>query len=260
MFHQNSSGCTSDDEKSRKPENLCYLHPIGSQPVSGEAVYDLIPDTIPEVFPKGVALRLAAFELAIQHFGPDVRMTCNELRKEQDKWRCAESKRKWTSSGPFLSAEGSKKARFVKRHSGADYDHYELYYDDEAIQKIRYDFVTPCDGWVTLRMAELLQNQFGTATTPPEAILDEMRKWGKITDRHPNRVFDWHRWKSWIENELGVVEKTASLRIDDNDTRPIVEELGVVSRLRQAEDSAAEAATTEATNVTGHAGDLSDNM
>ena len=93
------------DEKSRKPEDLCYLHPIVSHPVSGEAVYDLIPDTIPEVFPKGVALRLAAFELAIQHFGPDVRMTCNELREEQDKWRCAESKRKWTSSGPFLSSE-----------------------------------------------------------------------------------------------------------------------------------------------------------
>ena len=221
----------------------------------------LIPETIPEVFPKGVALRLTALELAMQRFGPDVCMTYNELRKEQDKWRYAKSKRKWTSSGPFLSGEGSKKARFVKKHRGDDHDDHELCYDDEAIQEIWYNFGTSFGGWVTLRMADLLQNPFETATSPPEAILDGMRTYGKYTCYiNPNRVFNFHGWKSWIENELEVVEKTASLRIDDNDTRPIVEELGVVSRLRQVEDSAAKAVTTEATNVTGHAGDLSDNM
>ena len=118
-------------------------------------VKPLIPETIPEVFPKGVALRLTALEFAMQRFGPDVRMTYNSLRKEQDKWRYAESKRKWTSSGPFSSSEGSKKARLVKRHRGGDYDDYELYYDDEAIQEIWYDFGTSFGEWVMLRMGRL---------------------------------------------------------------------------------------------------------
>jgi hypothetical protein len=249
------------DEKSRKPKNLCHLHPIRSQLVSDDAVFNLIPDTIPEVLSKGIALRLAALEFAMQHFEPDVCKTYNELRKEQDEWRYAESKRKWTSSGPFLSGEGSKKARFVKRHSGGDEDDYELYYDDTAIQKLWYDFGKRGGGWVNLRMAELIQNRFGTATTPPEAVVGGMRNYGKHTgDRNPDRVFNFHGWKSWIDNDLEVVKKTASLRIIDKDTRPNVEELRVVSRLRQTEDSAVEAATTEATNVTGHAGDLGDNM
>lgn len=109
-------------------------------------------------------------------------------------------------------------------------------------------------------MADLLQNQFEAATTPTD-IVDGMRTYGRYTGyKKPSRVFTFHGWKSWIKNELEVIEKTASLRIDDNDTRPIIEELRVVSRLRQTEDSAAEAATTEPTNVTGHAGDLGDNM
>jgi hypothetical protein len=109
-------------------------------------------------------------------------------------------------------------------------------------------------------MAELIQNRFGTATTPPEAVVGG-RNYCKYTgDRNPDRVFNFHGRKSCIENDREVAKKRASLRIIDKDTRPNVEELRVVSRLRQAENFAIEAATTKATDVTGHARDLSNNM